>query len=295
MEARILVTGLNPVIQKTIVLPSLTEDAVNRAEYYLIDASGKAVNVCRILGQLGYNPVCLSPLGKPNGEEFADLAQKDGIRLLTALSSVRTRNCYTLINREKGTATEVISDEQELVEQAVEAQILKLFASLITDIDILVITGSKAKGFSDNIIPAMVKSAKHSGVTVFCDYRGKDLLNSFFNPTSRPDYVKINKDELLMTFPNIDPAEKIKELAEQYSSTFIITDGENETIYRGPAFHGVIQPERVRSVNHIGCGDTFLAGIVDSFIRGKSLEESVNYAGSLASKNALNLRPGSLI
>ena len=303
MTKSIFVVGLNPVIQKTIILPYFKEDGVVRAQSCFTDASGKAVNVCRVLAQLGLKSKCLTPVGRANGEEFIKLAAKDNLKIIPVDSPVRIRNCYTLLNIEKGTASEVIVDEPEKVGKDIERKTAGIFFSNIYNMDILILTGSRARGFSDSIIPAMIKEAKEAGAEIFADYRENDLLNSLISREIRPDYVKINFDELKATFPgefsqikkNSLIKEKLREISDRYNNTFIITNGKKETIFAGKGQCGIIKPQPVRAFNHIGCGDSFLAGLVYSFIKGSSVYDAVIKAGETATANALNYRPGSII
>ena len=54
---------LNPVLQKTIVLPHLYEDEVNRSREYYFDAAGKGIFVSKVLMQLGEKAVHLTQAG----------------------------------------------------------------------------------------------------------------------------------------------------------------------------------------------------------------------------------------
>ncbi|MCG8572905.1 MAG: PfkB family carbohydrate kinase [Spirochaetes bacterium] len=301
MKKNILVVGLNAVIQKTIILPFFKEDAVIRANRYRVDAAGKATNVCRVLTQLGQNTACLTPVGIPNRQEFMDLAKSDNLTIIPVKNPVRIRNCYTLISQETGSATEVIVDEPELIEPQVETETLQIFTQALKESDVLIITGSKAKGFSEKIIPEMVKHAKEKGIIVFADYRGADLKNSFYSKQIRPDYIKINQDELKLTFPeffkdlNQNHLEKsLDSLVKEYGNTYIITNGDQDTIYSSPDESGRCIPKMVKAINHVGCGDTFLAGLVDGILKRQTLKVSIDTAGNLAAKNALSLRPGDI-
>jgi len=69
-KPRFLVVCLNPTIQKTLVFKSLKLDAVNRAAEVRTDASGKGVNVARVLTQCGYPATHLTHAGGPNKDWF---------------------------------------------------------------------------------------------------------------------------------------------------------------------------------------------------------------------------------
>ncbi|MFA7567242.1 MAG: hypothetical protein WCY01_09475, partial [Alkalispirochaeta sp.] len=60
-----LVVTLNPTFQKTLVLERLRPGEVNRAEEQYFDVAGKALNVVRILGQLGETALHVTQAGGP--------------------------------------------------------------------------------------------------------------------------------------------------------------------------------------------------------------------------------------
>jgi fructose-1-phosphate kinase PfkB-like protein len=66
-------------LQKTLVLKNLQENEVNRSSGYYFDASGKGINVSRVLLQLGEPVVHLTQAGGVNKRHFLSLAQKAGI------------------------------------------------------------------------------------------------------------------------------------------------------------------------------------------------------------------------
>ena len=74
-----LAVCLNPVIQKTLVFTSLAKGEVNRTSEYRVDASGKGINVARVLGQLGRPAIHLSQLGGPTRDWFLALCAADSL------------------------------------------------------------------------------------------------------------------------------------------------------------------------------------------------------------------------
>jgi len=69
------------VIQKTIVLNSLKEGEVLRTREYYTHASGKGVNVSRILYQLGENVIHFTHAGGRDRKYFLDLAGSCGLKV----------------------------------------------------------------------------------------------------------------------------------------------------------------------------------------------------------------------
>lgn len=140
----------------------------------------------------------------------------------------------------------------------------------------------------------MLKESVKRGITFLADYKGADLKNSFIDKTIRPDYIKINKAELLQTFSenNLSVEEIIKKITKQYNNTLIITDGDGPILISCKGDLSQIESTKIDAVNPIGCGDSFTAGIAEGIINKYSLQKTVETGRDYASKNALNLRPG---
>lgn len=301
-HSQILTICLNPVIQKTIVLPDLVENQVNRSHEYYNDASGKGVNVTRVLTQLGERVVHLTQLGGRFRDYFLSMAEQDGLNIQWVESFSEIRSCYTLLNQSRKTSTEIV-EEAVPVEKGTEQRILDLYHRLLPNCAGIIISGTKATGFSDAIFPEMVRLAKQQGKFVILDYRGKDLLNSL---PFQPEIIKPNYQEFVNTFfPRESAAvsvdldnliqEKMRQIYREYRSTTILTRGSREVLYVEQGAIQSIQPEKITPVNTIGCGDAFTAGLAASWLRGRELLVAIQNGLACAKRNALLLRPGVIL
>ncbi len=299
---KFLTVCLNPVMQKTLVLDDLEEGKVNRCKQQLLDASGKGINVTRVLRQLGAEVVHLAQLDGFLRGEFLKKIQEDGLSMEWVPSGSEIRFCYTLINRKQHTITEIV-EEGEPVSKETEKSIRSNYTKLLGDSDIVIISGSKAPGFSDKILPDMVKEAKQQNKFVILDFRGDDLKNSL---PYRPDIIKPNLFEFTQTFfpgnhkmeeeplgsllPDIE--KKMNEFYLSSGITTILTNGKQETLYTLEGSVRKLYPETIKPINPIGSGDAFTAGLAWSLSKEKPLPEAIDFAHSCGTKNARLLRPG---
>jgi 1-phosphofructokinase family hexose kinase len=293
-----LVVCLNPTIQKTLLLDNLVPDRVNRSVDYRIDAAGKGIDVSRVLVQLGDKALHLTQAGGWNKVVFLNLAENDGIDLHTVESDSDIRFCYTLLDRAHGTVTEIVEESRE-VSAKTEAFVLEKFRALLPGCHTLVISGSKAAGFSDSIFPTMTAEAHACGKVIILDIRGKDLLDAL---VSKPDYIKPNRDELIATFfgesgasdAQIDDMieSKLKEIYEQFGTKSIITNGKEPCVYFDGSVFRKALPVPVIPVNTTGCGDAFCAGFAHSIAGEDSMDKAVACGLECAGLNALSMRPG---
>ena len=304
-ESSFLTVCMNQTIQKTLVFhDELVMDTVNRTSEYRLDASGKGVNVCRVLSQAGKRVCHLTQLGGSLRPLFLDLCRSDDLDIRWVESGSPIRFCYTLINKKDGSVTELVEESEEVGEGTAE-RLLEAFSSLAPSFSTVTISGTMAAGFPDTLIPDMVRMAKAGGCRVILDIRGKDLLNSLH---LCPDLVKPNLYEFASTFaPDlvannsvISDTGKVKkmvqeiweELHRKYPCSLVLTRGAAPVWY---AENGMLKEyafESIVPVNTIGSGDTFTAGIAAALEEGASLAEAVEQGVRLGMLNASLLRPG---
>jgi fructose-1-phosphate kinase PfkB-like protein len=292
---------LNPTLQKTLVFSRLVRDEVNRSREYCLDASGKGINVTRVLSQLGERAVHLTHSGGVNRSLFLSLAEKDGLDVRSPDSKSEVRTCITLIDKSDRSVTELV-EEAAPVSPGTEKAVLEAYRSLLEGAHTVVISGTKADGYSDGLFPAMVAEAKRKGTFVILDYRGKDLLASL---PEGPDVVKPNFDEFIATyFPEASSGErespafldrvkgKMAELHREYGVKSVLTRGKREAIaFDGEEF-SIHPTEAIATVNSIGSGDAFTAGLAAKLHTGSSFAEAVAEGQRCGRLNASLLRPG---
>ena len=300
MDKYFLTVCLNPVLQKTIVLNNFREDEVNRCQSYFSDAAGKGINVTRVLKQLDNDVVHLTQAGWLNRDSFLQLTNTDGLTVSWVESNSRIRNCYTLLNTSCNTTTEIV-EEGDPVDKKTESRIWTNFLELLPASQIVIISGSKAAGFSSRIFPEMVKVAKKQKKYVILDYRGEDLIESL---VFKPDIIKPNYLEFVQTFfPNpalVKTREsvilKMQNLYADYKIKTVLTMGEKGVLYHNG--DGVFSAEAIQEivpVNTTGCGDSFTAGFASAVNCGKDFENAILFGQECAVKNAVLINPGVIV
>jgi len=295
-----LAVCMNPTLQKTLVFPELVRDSVNRTGEYRLDVSGKGVNVCRVLTQLGKEACHLTQLGGTLRPLFLELCERDGLRIEWVESSSPIRFCYTLIDKVQKTVTELV-EESEKVDESTEELLFETFSKLIPAYSALIISGTKAKGFSDNLIPEMVQTARTRGCRIILDVRGQDLLKSL---PFGPDLVKPNLFEFISTFaPELlseKNAETVKKevgkvwakLYEKYPCALVLTRGAEPLWYAENGELAEYAFKSVEPLNTTGSGDAFSAGLAAALEEGADLADAVAEGVRCGALNAAQLKPG---
>ena len=291
---------LNPTLQKTMRFSSIIPGTVNRTAFHRLDASGKGVNVTRVLTQLGKKAVHLTQLGGDMRPMFLSLCKQDGLSVEWAESKSQIRFCYTLINNDGGSnnnervsVTELV-EESEPVAAETERLLMEKFDELISVSDTIIISGTKAAGFSDAAIPSMAKKSKESGLKLILDIKGKDLIESL---KYEPDIIKPNLYEFAATFaPQLikdndlmSDDKKVKEqiksvmtdIAEKYKCHIILTNGSRKIFAANGNIFQEFEVLSVKTVNSIGCGDAFTAGLAAALEENKSTKQKSDFNAAI--------------
>lgn len=301
----ILVVCLNPTFQKTLVFNHFEENEVNRCSTYRMDASGKGMNVARIITQIGGEAMHLTHLGGSRMNEMISLIEKDGIDLYYVETKSAIRTCTTIINKEKNTTTELV-EEPYAVDSSSDAYIRILYSNILSSCSSVVISGTRSPGYSPSLYSDFVKEAKEMGKTVILDIKGEDLKQSL---QYYPDVIKPNLSEFISTYlpqrrvNESDSNEelkdevilKMKELFETYHCSIVITRGKYPIwVYSKEGFNE-LATKPIVPVNTIGCGDALTSGIAYHLLKGDTLIEAVKTAITYSAKNATLLAPGSVL
>ncbi|MCL2266607.1 MAG: PfkB family carbohydrate kinase [Treponema sp.] len=318
-----LTVCLNPTIQKTLRYPSIISGTVNRTALHRLDVSGKGVNVTRVLTQLGKNVLHLTQLGGVMKLLFLSLCENDGLCVEWAESGSEIRFCYTLLT--DAAVTELVEESQP-VAAGTEKHLIEKFDMLLEKDNYfdysapviphssfynphcLIISGTKAAGFSDNIFPTMTRKAKEKGLCIILDVKGNDLINCL---EYEPDIIKPNLYEFAATFApqlikdndlvindnnkNIIKEtieSKIMDITQKYKCRVILTNGSKKIITADKNNVIEIDVPAVKAVNTIGCGDAFTAGLAAALSGGADIIAAINEGNRCGALNAGLEKPG---
>ncbi len=302
---KVLVVCLNPTFQKTYMFKQFNLGQVNRESYHREDASGKGINVSRVLTQKNIDNSILTHLANEDENHMLFLAKRDNINLKYVLdNSSRVRTCSTILI-ENGLTTEIV-EESSKVDDSTDKKIRDLFDKEIADCDYLLITGTRSPNYKEDIYSSFVKKAKSLNKKVVLDIANEELKKCI---KYKPDIIKPNLSEFMKTFFNETVLEnednekykdqvlnKVKELYLSYNITSIITCGIKPIwVYEENKFYEVEVEKADKCVNTIGCGDTISASLIANLIKGLDIKQSLVNASKDAKLNAMSIIPGSLI
>ncbi len=271
--AKILIAGLNPAWQQIFTLPLLQKGAVNRAQAYTELASGKGMNVAKVLSARGHDVTLWHALAGENGRRVQAACARHGVRSAHAFTDGDTRVCTTLLH--EGVATEVIAPFSVAGDATLAGRLL---AALPDErFDALLACGTVPSGLDDAVLPAACARLSVS-LTVWDSVAGltPEVL-------SRVDWLKVNAEEYRALAPS---------LAAPLPS-LLITDGARPAFVkpRGAASAYCAVPRLDDVVNPIGAGDTVTAMLADGLLRGLDARAAAARALAAAAASCLNELP----
>lgn len=291
--AKILCLGTTPAAQRVMIFRKVTPDAVNRAATTLDGAAGKAVNVAKVLKVLGERPMVTGFLGGDRGEFLRAILSEKGVESDFVTVKTPTRQCLTVVDESTGTQTEFV-EESRPVEPADFEQIMDIFRQHITSCRAAVMSGTIASGGPPTLYRDCTRLAESASALSVVDAQGAALFEAL---TAKPGLVKPNRPELAATTGREladDNAlmSAMRELHERGAQRVIITAGREPAFaFDGKTFWQIVTPQ-IKTVNPIGSGDAFTAGVVSRLLRGDDLGEACRWGVAAGAANALTAMVG---
>jgi tagatose 6-phosphate kinase len=289
----ILCLGTTPALQRVMVFPKLTVDAVNRAVKTLDGVAGKSVNVAKVLHALGERPVAVGFLGGDRGEHLRQALLSRGVELDFLRVEPPTRQCVTVIDEAAGTITELVEESGRVSAQDYER---------LSDIVQRRLQGCRAVVMSGTLTPSgpvdfyrrCTELAHQCGALSVVDAQGAPLVEALH---ARPGLVKPNRSELAATTGRVLSDEQavieaMRELHLRGAQRVVVTAGAAPTLaFDGQQFWRITSPRR-KAVNPIGSGDAFAAALTWRLVCGDDFGEACRWGAAAGAANALTWMAG---
>lgn len=278
--AKILVAGLNPAWQQIFTLGDLRMDAVNRAAGFFELASGKGMNVAKILAARGHEVSLWQVLAGERGRAVEAACARLGIRSLHEYTQGETRVCTTVVAA--GKTTELIAPFS-VAGDATLAE--RLLARLPAErFDALLVCGTLPSGLESGQeglgVTASLLARVGAGVVLWDSVAGLSAMT-----LPRVDWVKVNAEEHRALAPSL--------AASPAPPSLLVTDGPRPALLapRGGSAVRCVLPPLAEVVNPIGAGDTVTAMFTDGLLRGLDARAAAARALAAAAASCLNVLP----
>ena len=288
----ILVVNLNASVDKRYEIEDLERGKVMRARSVKNTPGGKGLHVANVATILGENCIATGLLGGKSGEFIEDKLKDYGIKQDFIKISGETRECLAFITDDL-VQTEILEPGSEVTEKE-QMKFLDKYIDLLKDTTVVVASGSVPKNVPSNFYRKLIEMANAQEKKFLLDTSGNLLKEGI---EAKPYFIKPNRDEIeALTGRRINSVEdSIKEIKEFHNKGIrfvVISLGEEGSIagYEGKFYK--VTFEKVKAVNPVGSGDSYVAGIAVGIERGYSIEDTLKLASACGTANAMEKETG---
>lgn len=280
---------LNPALDKTVEIPGLTLNTVNRVAAMRTDPGGKGINVSKVIRRLGGESVAVALLAGQCGRQIADACAGLGLTCEFTFTGGETRTNLKIVDPVAHTNTDV--NERGLsVENCVLDGMLHSLADKISPGDIVVLAGSLPPDAPPTLYQAWTQTLQAKGAKVFLDADGPSLAHAL---AAEPYLLKPNYDELSRLMGH-EPkgveeiAAAARKLLNGRTQRVVVSMGSEGALFLTPEVclwaHGL----KVQVCSTVGAGDAMVAALAWSEARMLPLEETVPLAVATSAANVMS-------
>lgn len=290
----ILSVTLNPCLDKTLDVPAWRPGDNVRGTSTREVVGGKGNNVARALGRLGRVSRPVSFYGGPLAEHCVEILRTiDRLDPIAIATKAATRVILTVRTAE-AVGVEPTAffdpDPQISVEEA-DALLVAVESVLATHtVRALTLSGSSPCRVTDSLFSDLVALGKTRSTAVFLDTYGPALSSiwGFW-----PEVMQLNRREAaeylnkpLASVGDEDLLGMLDQWSRHGVKIALVTSGEGPVLANAGGVRYRLKPASIEVVNPIGSGDCLLAGLVDSWLEGRSFEETLRHGLACAAANA---------
>lgn len=284
----IVTVTINAAVDRTIIVKNLEKGKVQHGKLISALPGGKGLNVARALKKLGNKVLVTGFVGGKNGEYIIEKLEKEGINFDFVKIKGDSRECLTIIDSETNIITEINEDGPIVTQKELE-KLIKKIENFKPKPKLIVFSGSVPPCLKNDIYKQLIKIAKKREIKTVLDAKEIYLEEGI---KEKPFIIKPNKieAEFLLKHPLntkeqilhgikffLDKGIKIVAISFDKHGAFI---GTSEGIWE------FIAPT-VKTVNTVGSGDVYLAGLINGIIKNQSIIESGKLAIACGTANTL--------
>lgn len=276
---KIITITLNPAIDKTIEVPNLNLEQLNKVEAMRSDVGGKGINVSRVLKALGSDSLAMGFAGGNAGQFILQGLSSQGIVHDFITVEGETRTNLKVFDQSTTQITE-INEPGPDVRDAHLNDLKERLKRQMTSETLVVLSGSIPKTLPSSTYAELIKMIKEQGAKVFLDADGEVFKTAV---GERPNFIKPNKDELERYFgkkliTEDDILEAIRYFVEIGVEHVFITMGKEGSYYGSKEHFYKMSPLKVRAHSSVGAGDAFVAAVTHAVSKDEDLENMLRLA-----------------
>lgn len=302
----VLLLSLNTSLDRTLVLDDFQSGKVYRARAEHWAAGGKALNVLRMLNQLGKTTRTLLTVGGMTGTAILQLLADENLDSQCIFYDIEgySRICDVIIETSRNVSTVINTQGPTLSEK----ELLTVLQGVDTHMNTykpnyLILTGSLPPGTPTSIYAQLVTKSHENNVRCVVDASGDALLLA---TQAVPWLVKVNWFEFMQIAPALSTNLGISMDSRNYPWYLRIHPlcealhrrGTNVVVTNGMEGNAAWTDDgywRTSSIslaarNATGSGDAFLAGLISNFIDTHDFRKALRWASATGANKALHLK-----
>lgn len=290
----ILTITLNPAVDKTYTTGNLMLGQVNRMRTVHNIAGGKGINVAKILRQYGYSVMTAGFLGGYTGQFIESCMREIQAECHFTKVAGETRSSINVL-AEDGYVTEILEPGPVVSPQELE-QFLEDYKAAVAQCDLIVMSGSVAKGISADIYRNLIAIGKEAGKRCILDTSGEALLHGI---EAAPYMMKPNQKELeYLIGHRLKDIGEVQEAAQRLRKKGIghvlVSLGKKGLLSVSEQGALWAKSPSVKAVNTVGCGDSVVASYAISVLKGEDEYTALKRAAAISAANAVSLESGDI-
>jgi 1-phosphofructokinase len=294
MSNRILTVTLNPAIDQTVNLATLTHGAVNIAQRATTNAGGKGVNVAACLADWGVPVQATGILGRDDIASFEALFHKKGIENQFIVQDGSIRTNIKLVSQDDGETTDV-NLPGTMVSYAVFEQLTKRLDTLVKPDTWVVLSGSLPPGIPGDAYAQLCTRLTQQGARVILDSSG-DALSAALSAQTLPFCIKPNRHEMEQWAGRTlkshnDIIEEARALLNRGVEQIVVSLAEQGALFIGEQGYWLASPPPVSPVSSVGAGDSLLAGWLAAQHQQLDWQDSIRLAMAFAAGKLAQIGP----
>ena len=279
---------LNPALDKTVEIPGMALDTVNRITEMRTDPGGKGINVSKVIAKLGGESCAVGILGDGSGKMLEKLLEGEPFATRFRFVEGQTRTNLKIIDREGHTNTDINEPGLTVTAADLDALLRELLAELRPG-DIVVLAGSLPKGAPQDTYRTWTAACKKAGARVFLDADGALLAEGI---KAAPYLIKPNDDELSrLAGKKLETLEELtaegRKLLERGIERVVISLGGRGALYLRKGSTIYAEGLRVPVGSTVGAGDSVVAALAYAEAQGLSEEEAVRLSTAAGAANVM--------
>lgn len=279
---------LNPALDKTVEIPGMALDTVNRITEMRTDPGGKGINVSKVIAKLGGESCAAGILGGGSGKMLEKLLEGEPFATRFRFVEGQTRTNLKIIDREGHTNTDINEPGLTVTDADLDALLHELLAELRPG-DIVILAGSLPKGAPQDTYRTWTAACQKAGARVFLDADGALLAEGL---KAAPYLIKPNDDELSrLAGKKLETLEELtaegRRLLERGIERVVISLGGRGALYLRKGSTIYAEGLKVPVGSTVGAGDSVVAALAYAEAQGLSEEEAVRLSTAAGAANVM--------